>query len=185
MTAEALRPEDLPHYIYDDYVQWEGKWEIIYGIPYAMAPSPVIKHQWLVGKIIHYLKERLEECPKCEILMSIDWQITEDTVVQPDVVVVCDENFDIDGVKLETTPVLVFEILSPSTARKDKILKYQLYENAGVKYYCILDPVENSAEVFVLRKDKYTGADSLQEGLMMFDLEPCEIAFDFRQIFDI
>jgi hypothetical protein len=35
----------LPHYTYDDYVHWEGKWELIDGIPYAMSPAPVPKHQ--------------------------------------------------------------------------------------------------------------------------------------------
>jgi hypothetical protein len=47
MGITALRIEDLPHYTYDDYVQWEGNWEIINGIPYAMSPAPSKKHQQL------------------------------------------------------------------------------------------------------------------------------------------
>ncbi len=181
MSAVALRVEDLPHYIYDDYVQWEGKWEILEGIPYAMTPAPGLKHQWICAKITSQLDALLEKCHKCEVLLPVDWQIAEDTVVQPDVLVVCGEN--IDGMKLEKTPVLVFEVLSPSTSRKDRGIKYQLYENAGVKYYCIMDPETDSAEVYVLQKEKYQEANEFDEGRIFFDLGPCQIQFDFKKIF--
>lgn len=182
MSAVALRVEDLPHYIYDDYRQWEGKWEILQGIPYAMTPAPSIKHQDISGNIFWQLRALLENCRKCKALLPVDWQITEDTVVQPDILVVCDEN--ITGVKLEKTPVLVFEILSPATSRKDRGIKYRLYENAGVKYYCIVDPETNSAEVYVLQKEKYHEAKEFDEGGMLFDLGPCQIQFDFKEIFN-
>ena len=42
MSTAALKVEDLPHYTYDDYVQWEGRWELIKGIPFAMVPAPVM-----------------------------------------------------------------------------------------------------------------------------------------------
>ena len=103
--------EDLPHYNYDDYVQWEGRWEIINGIPYAMTPQPTIEHQEISGKIYRYLGDLLENCKKCKPLLPVDWQIAEDTVAQPDVLVVCGEN--IKGKKLLIPPVFVFEVLSP------------------------------------------------------------------------
>lgn len=181
MGAGALRIEDLPHYTYDDYVQWEGKWEIIYGIPWAKAPAPGVKHQKICGEIYGQLKERLKPCNGCQVLWPLDWPIADDTVVQPDVLVVCGE--DIGEVRLEVTPVLVFEVLSPSTSRKDRVLKYRLYEEAGVKYYCIVDPATNSAEVFLLKKDKYGPADEFQDARMRFDLGPCEIEFDFGAVF--
>ncbi|MCP4156101.1 MAG: Uma2 family endonuclease, partial [bacterium] len=116
MTAVPLRIEDLPHYTYEEYAQWEGKWEIINGIPYSMLPSPSKKHQRLVGKIIRQLDRSLVNCPNCEAFYSIDWFITNDTVVQPDALMVCDEKTDGDYV--EETPDIIFEILSPSTSRK-------------------------------------------------------------------
>jgi Uma2 family endonuclease len=74
--------------------------------------------------------------------LPVDWKICDNTIVQPDVLVVCEENIEsIDGEKLLIPPVLVFEILTPSTARKDRVLKYQLYEKAGVKYYFIVAPM--------------------------------------------
>jgi Uma2 family endonuclease len=102
-------------------------------------------------------------------------------VVQPDVLVVCGE--DMEGVKLEKTPVMVFEVLSPSTSKKDRNIKYRLYEGAGVKYYSIVDPETDSADVFVLQKEKYNKEDVFKEGRMLFDLGPCQIEFDFGEIF--
>ena len=181
LSTAALRSEDLPHYTYNDYVQWEGRWELIRGIPFAMTPSPILKHQDLCLEIVFQLKSLLKECRKCKVLLPVDWQITEDTVVQPDVLVVCGEN--ITGAKLEIPPVMVFEVLSPTTNRKDRIIKFQLYEQAGVKYYCIVDPETNSADVFLLRKDKYGEAMVFKDGKMTFDLGPCRIEFDFNKVF--
>jgi Uma2 family endonuclease len=184
MSQAALKFEDLPHYTYEDYVQWEGKWEIIHGIPYAMTPSPTKTHQRLAVKIAAQLENLLVNCESCQVYLPIDWQITEDTVVQPDLLVVCDENPD--DVKLSVPPVLVFEILSPSTSRKDRTLKYRLYENAGVKYYCIIDPVKQSADVFTLLdgEKQYRETGEFHDGKILFDLGKCTMAFDFARIFN-
>lgn len=181
MRTAALKVEDLPHYTYDDYVQWEGRWELIHGIPYAMVPAPIVKHQRICGKIHLQLIELLENCGKCEVLLPVDWPIADDTVVQPDILVVCGENIGVE--KLEKTPVMVFEVLSPSTSRKDRVIKYQLYEHAGVKYYCIIDPETNNADLFVLQKDKYSQGGEFRKGRMLFDLGLCQIEFDFEKIF--
>ena len=181
MGLATLKIEDLPHYTYDDYVKWEGRWELINGIPYAMAPTPAKKHQWLSAKIAAQLVHLLKNCGNCRTFMPVDWQITPDTVVQPDVLVVCDEN--IEGEKLETPPVLVFEILSPSSERKDRVIKYQLYQDAGVTYYCIVDPENQGAEVFQLRGNEYQEMSLDQEGKMTFHLGECSIAFDFGELF--
>jgi Uma2 family endonuclease len=79
--------------------------------------------------------------------------------------------------------VMVFEVLSPSTSRKDRGIKYRLYEQAGVKYYCIVDPETKSAEVYVMKEDKYDRETGFKEGQMQFDLGPCQISFDFGEIF--
>ncbi len=180
MSTAVLQMEDLPHYTYDDYIQWEGKWEIINGIPYAMVPAPVKKHQWISSEIVWQLKEQLKDCPKCEVLLPVDWPISEDTVVQPDLLVVCDEQME--GSTLENTPVLIFEILSPSTRQKDWGIKYQLYEAAGVKYYCIVDPDTGSVEIFVLQDDKYSEVDDFTDNRIPFDLGLCQIHLDFTKL---
>ncbi|MCP5051298.1 MAG: Uma2 family endonuclease, partial [bacterium] len=90
MELSALRNEDLPYYTVEDYLQWEGDWELIKGIPFAMAPSPKKKHQRISFYIAVQLDNLLSECNNdCVMYQAMDWQITEDTVVQPDVLVSC------------------------------------------------------------------------------------------------
>lgn len=183
MGLQTLRSEDLPHYTYDDYVQWEGRWEVISGIPFAMVPMPTIEHQDISGEIYHYLRVLLKNCPHCRPFLPVDWQIKEDTVVQPDVLVVCGKVKRFKGKRLEIPPTLIFEILSPATIRKDKIIKYQLYQEAGVKYYCIVNPETRSAEVYELQEGTYGKKDNFKDGKIHFDLDPCGIDFDFSEIF--
>lgn len=181
MGLPALNAEDLPHYTYDDLNQWEGRWEIINGIPYAMAPSPTFRHQDISQQINAQLLDVLKNCPLCRPILPVDWAITDDTVVQPDNMVICGDNTD--EKKLTLTPVLVFEILSPSTARKDKIIKYKLYQAAKVKYFCIVEPETLCADVFVLNRFEYTAKEPFKDGKMIFDLGPCQIPFDFGAVF--
>ena len=75
----AIKKEYLPNYTYDDYKKWEGNWELIYGVPYAMAPAPMIKHQAISNKIARYLDEALQECETCQALLPIDWKIDDST----------------------------------------------------------------------------------------------------------
>ncbi len=181
MTDSALKKEDLPHYTYDDYEKWEGKWELIQGIPIALAPAPGLNHQRICRKIVWQLSDLLKDNTQYEVFLPIDWQITEDTVVQPDALVVCGEKMA--GKKLQTTPVIIFEVLSPSTSKNDRMLKYRLYEAAGVKYYCIVDPETCSANVFLFHADQYQPIDDFKDGKMSFDIGACEIQFDFHMIF--
>ncbi len=175
--AEAF----LPHYTYDDYVQWEGKWEIIDGIPYAMAPSPSIEHQDISQKIAVELHNDLKECASCKALLPVDWQITEDTVVQPDNLVVCGEIKS--NIKLLQTPSIVFEVLSPSTKDKDRTKKYALYEDAKVPYYIIVDPLTKSAQVYAFEAGKYDLKRELTDEHFVFRFETCKMDFDFSMIF--
>ena len=177
----SLKKEDLPHYTYEDYSKWEGKWELIQGIPYAMN-SPRINHQKVSFKIAKQLDQLLQGSKSCESIMAIDWKIVEDTVVQPDNIVICGENKD--EAKVIIPPVLVFEILSPSTTRTDKILKYQIYQEAGVKYYCIVDPVSKGVDVFNMIGERFKMMEIAEPGYFTFDLGPCVIAFNCIEIFD-
>jgi len=181
----TLAMKDLPHYTYDDYVQWEGKWELIGGVPYAMSPAPSVEHQSISQMIAYELQRNLKQknCRECRALLPVDWQIAEDTVVQPDNLVVC-------GTpqwqkKLTTTPALVFEIISPSTSQKDRGIKYRLYEEAGVRWYCIVSPLTKSVEIYRLENGKYVAAFEAEEGSSFtFDLAgECKIDFDFSGLF--
>jgi Uma2 family endonuclease len=177
---ESLNYKDLPHYVYEDYVQWEGRWELIKGVPYAMSPAPVKYHQRVNSRIVTQLSNLLENCEHCEASIYIDYKLSEDTILQPDALVLCEPYEDTDFIT--RAPVIIFEILSPSTRRKDMNLKYTLYEKAGVKYYVIVDPIKKSCVVYLLENKIYKQVFNTENEKYDFDIEPCPIQFDFGRI---
>ena len=137
-------------YTYKDYEKWEDRFELINGVAYAMAPAPIPKHQLLVFAIARELRENLD-CKNCEVFIApIDWKIDDQTVVQPDVSIFCE---DIENKKyLTTTAKLIVEVLSVSTIFKDVNVKFKLYEKVGVKYYVIVKPENYEYKIFKLKK---------------------------------
>ena len=174
-----LRIEELPCYTYDDYVQWEGKWELIHGIPYAMSPAPTIQHQAISHKVDVALAKSLEQCEHCQALLPVDWKIDNSTTVQPDNLVVCDKP---EGQYLTKAPALIMEILSKSTASKDQNTKFRLYQEEGVKHYIIIDPKEQVAKVYQLQEGKFIKVMDATNESCNFDLGKCQITFDFATI---
>jgi Uma2 family endonuclease len=139
----------LPHYTYDDFCQWEGRWEIIEGIPYAMAPAPAPRHQLISNKIKYEITDAIKKkgCKKCEFYDFIDIKISDDTIVEPDAVVCCGE---IIKPFLDFAPAIIAEILSPSTAMKDRNNKFYQYQLFKIPYYLIIDADKNTIEVYLL-----------------------------------
>ena len=176
----AIKKEYLPNYTYDDYVQWEGDWELIYGVPYAMAPAPMIKHQSISNKIAWQLQNVLQECKVCQALLPIDWKIDDSTVVQPDNLIIC--HTPQNEAYIKKAPKVIFEILSKSTATVDKNLKYELYEKEGVSYYIIVDPNESIAKVYELKDGKYIKLCDAYEDSVDFTLNECAFTFDFSKV---
>lgn len=176
----AFKEEYLPQYSYDDYKLWEGKWELIYGIPYAMSPAPMIKHQAISNKIAWQLQEQLKDCEVCQALLPIDWKIDETTIVQPDNLVIC--HTPSDEAYIKKAPKIIFEVLSKSTALKDKNLKYNLYQQEGVNYYIIVNPKESIAKVYRLHNGKYIKVCDAYEEKIEFELDRCSFVFDFEKI---
>jgi len=71
----AYQNEYLPNYTYDDYKIWEGDWELLYGVPYAMAPAPTITHQEINSKIMYQLMSLLNDCKNYKALPEVNWKI--------------------------------------------------------------------------------------------------------------
>ncbi len=166
------------HYNYKDYEIWEGNWELIYGYPYAMSPKPMIKHQQVSGKIFTEFDKN--NCIKCLVAIEIDYKISDDTIVSPDVLVACGD--DLGDKYLKKTPKIVVEVLSPSTQRKDRNEKYELYEREGIKYYIIIDSIEKKAEIYVLKSNKYDLDKIVTDSKYLFDIDECSIEFNFNNI---
>ena len=82
-------PRYIPRYTYEDYCQWKGKWELIEGIPIAMSPAPPPKHQMISTALSEIFVLVLKKtCKTCQIYAPLDWVIKDDTVLQPDLLVV-------------------------------------------------------------------------------------------------
>ena len=144
----------LPHYTYEDWIHWEGQWELLEGHPIAMSPSPVPKHQRVGIEIATDLNLAVRQsgCKHCRVYHDLDFKISEDTILIPDLSIVCGE---INAKILDFAPALVVEILSPSTALRDRNTKYQLYEQQGVKYYLIVDVEKEITEIYKLSVEGY------------------------------
>ncbi len=174
----------LPHYTYEDYCNWEGRWELIDGIPYAMSPAPVPEHQRVVmilgRELINAIKK--SKCKMCKVYDFIDVKIDEDIVLQPDLLIVCKpitKNF------LDFPAALVAEILSPATAFKDRHVKFHLYQQMGIKYYLIIDIDKNSIEINILTDHQYQPATYSESGPFQFALEDdCKIDVELNNIWE-
>jgi Uma2 family endonuclease len=178
----ALKLEDLPHYKWSDYQNWEGSWELIEGVPYAMSPAPSIEHQTISQNIAFQLSDALKNCKRCRALLPVDWKINDETVVQPDNLVVCGE---IEGQYLKKTPAIIFEILSPSTAKKDTGIKFDLYQQEGVAYYVIVNPIDSVAKIYRLTQDgRLIKKKDAQNDQFQFEIEDCQLNFDFSKIWN-
>ena len=159
----------LEKYTYNDYKLWEGEWELIDGLQ-AMVLRPALKHQFIMGKIIYNLNKKLDElsCNKCFVLGEIDYIISDETVLKPDVALVCDKL----PTFIKETPIAIFEIISSSTKLKDEITKKTIYQKAGIRNLFLVYPDEKKV-VFNEKEIKKIEINS-----------PCgKIEFESKEIF--
>jgi len=164
----ALQPEGC--FTYGDYLTWpEGeRWEIIDGVAWDMSPAPSVAHQrvsrdLLVLLLAHFRDRGCEVlAAPCDVLLpeadEADEQV--ETVVQPDLFVVCDPE-KVGTARIRGTPDLVVEILSPSTARKDEGIKRDRYARAGVPEYWLVHPIDRVILRYALNDTAYDVAGHL------------------------
>ncbi len=177
----SIAQKIIPHYTYNDWVHWEGKWELIEGHPIAMSPTPIPYHQRVASEIRTELTLALRKanCKHCRAYDPLDYKITHDTILVPDILIICGE---VKKKYLDFPPTLVVEILSPATALRDRHTKHQLYEQQGVKYYLIVDADKKIIEVYELIGNEYS---SLNNQVYTFALiDGCTITPDFSNIFN-
>ena len=167
-------------YSYEDYKLWEGNWELIDGVAYAMAPNPVKRHQNLSVRIAGMLENFMENCQECEVLVEEDYKIDEFTILKPDISVVCNDK---NPNYISKAPEIVVEIISPSTAYRDENIKFNLYEKEGVKYYVIVYPDELKAKIYKLINFKYVKIGDFFEEEFLFEDIKCNPKIDFFKIF--
>ena len=141
--------------------------------------APSTTHQRVIGRLFRRLDTFLESKP-CEVFLSpIDVLLnaagdSDDTVVQPDLVVVCDPS-KLEGRKhVNGAPDMIIEILSPSTSRHDEFIKYRRYQQAGVREYWIVNPGSKIVRANILEDGRYFGAVYMDEAPVHV-LEGCVI----------
>ena len=174
----SLAYRHLPSYTYEDYREWKGDSELIEGNPSSMAPSPLKKHQDVAGKVFFQLFSQIANCENCQVFYEIDWIISNETVVRPDIVVVCHDTAE-DFVR--KTPGIVFEIVSKATSFKDESLKFELYEREGVKYYVLVYPEEERLKVYKLINGRFINVFDGRNGNFTFDIE-CVLKLEIEKI---
>jgi len=170
------------YYTYDDYVNWEGDWELIDGIAYAMAPSPVKDHQFLLSILAIVFGKEILKCNECKIFVEMDYKIDEENVVRPDLAILCKE--DKEKRFISIAPELIIEVVSKSSAKRDEKIKFKMYEKEKVKYYVLAYPDDKKVKVFKLKDDKYTKIGDFREEACEFELNNCKINVDFKEVFE-
>ncbi len=173
----------IEYYTVDEWKQWEGDWELIYGVPYAMAPSPMIDHQYIVGRIFRFFDEKFDDCKECKVLVESDFYISKETVVKPDAMVFCKKFKKY----VDKAPEIIFEVVSPSSSKRDEIIKYELYKQEGVKYFVLVYPKKRNIKIFrnVLYEFEPEYIEEEFDGdKFIFDLEKCKVEFEKNYLFE-
>ena len=150
-------------FTYADYITWPDneRWELIDGEAYNMTPAPTVIHQKITGNLYILLSSHPKKRPECFVgIAPTDVVFAEHDVVQPDVFVVCDQN-KITEANIQGAPDLIIEVISPTTALKDKREKKAQYEKHGVREYIIVDPTEQYVERFLLGEDGVYGTGTI------------------------
>ena len=173
----------VPYYKVSDWENWEGDWELIEGIAFAMSPSPVFKHQKTSRKITVLLDSQLIDCPFCELIYEFDWMISPDTIVRPDLMVVCGDKSDMEKLKrLASRPELIVEVLSESTERKDRDIKLALYEHEGVPTVILVDPENKVIEVYEIKTGVYSLLYKGEGETLPHQIKDCMLTPDWGMI---
>ncbi|MFA6504969.1 MAG: Uma2 family endonuclease [Treponemataceae bacterium] len=154
--------------------QWRSwpeneRWELIGGTAFSMSPAPRVPHQDFAGSFYRKIGSFLDDKPCRPFMAPVDVFLPDgvadsaDTVVQPDVMVVCDP-IKIEDNGIHGAPDFIVEVLSESTAYRDWNDKKALYERAGVKEYWIVSPDTGSVFRYVLSEGRYGPVTEILRG---------------------
>lgn len=174
-------------YSYADYLKWQfdERVELFKGRLFKMSPAPNTRHQKISGKLSNALYNFLFKS-QCEVFTApfdVRLAVNEDiniskkyrnktkslpdgkimTVVQPDICVICDQEI-LDEKGCVGAPDLVIEILSPGNSRREMKDKFEIYQEAGIPEYWIVDPEHEFIIIYGWHKEKYIGSAPYYSG---------------------
>jgi Uma2 family endonuclease len=158
-------------YTYSDYLTWKFKErvELIRGRIRKMSPAPSWKHQKLSQSVNMEFGRHFKSHP-CEVfyapldvVLPIPSKKKNTTVVQPDICVLCDLS-KLDDHGIVGSPDLIVEILSPGNFKHDLDTKFELYQEASLPEYWIVNPMERNIIIYTLRDGAFSGSKIFTEG---------------------
>lgn len=172
--------EEQTGFTYGDYCAWpdEERWELIDGEAFDMTPAPGLAHQEVALAMAVQISGHLRDRPCRVFIAPFDVRLPKageaddlvDTVVQPDLSVICDPS-KLDERGCRGAPDWVVEVLSPSTAGKDQIRKRELYERQGVREYWLVHPVDRVLTIYRL----HDGGFGMPEITLLEGRTPCAV----------
>jgi Uma2 family endonuclease len=155
-----------PHVIYADLERWpdDGKRYELYDGEVRVVPAPSNLHQIVLVNLLDILQEYRKTRGGFVLPAPLDIVFQEDTVLQPDITFLSAQTARLLDMHkpIRFAPDLVIEILSPSTSKWDRIKKYGVYARHGVAEYWVVDPGNETVEIFALRDGTYELASSGQ-----------------------
>ena len=182
-------------YSYADYLTWffQDRLELFKGKIFKMSQAPNRFHQIVSRELTGVLWKNFKNHPCNLYAAPFDVRLldkkksTSDkdifTVVQPDLCVICDEK-KLDDRGCVGSPDLIIEILSPGNSKKEMKYKFDLYEEAGVLEYWIVNPENRTIQIFVLKENQFVGLHPLiEEDKITSPLFP-DLDFILEEIFN-
>ena len=176
-------------YTYADYEKWddEARYELIDGVAYMLS-APSRRHQEILLELAFRFKGYFDDKP-CKVYMApfdvrLNFDSKDDTVVQPDLLVVCDKS-KLDEKGCNGAPDFIIEVASPSSLGRDAMVKLTKYMQAGVREYWVVDPQNKSVLVALLENNGEYAAE-----LFRYDTEAVHatifdnLSINMREIFD-
>jgi len=186
--SKSYAHKDDQRYTYSDYLKWDDdqRWELVDGVPYLMS-APSRWHQEisrnLLGMLYNLLKGKTCEVYSAPFDVRLNADTFDNTVVQPDILVVCDSE-KLDDAGCKGAPDFIIEILSPATSNRDRHLKFDLYRKAGVREYWIVEIDAKKVSAHIL-----SNADYITRIYGETDLAPISVldnsTIDLTEVFDM
>jgi excisionase family DNA binding protein len=187
-TVKEEKAEYGKKYTYKDYLELPEepgyKFEVLEGL-LVKEPSPTVMHQRVLRRLGRILEDYFRGVdPEGEIFYApLDVTFQDTTVVQPDILYISGEQKEVIKEKrIDGSPLLVIEIISPYSGRKDRVQKMQIYRKARIQHYWLVHPEEKTFECFVLRDKAYTLIVSGMEKDMIEHTDFTGLSIDLKKI---
>lgn len=186
-SAAPYNVKKQGEYTLEDYYQFpdDVRLELIDGVIYYMS-SPTSAHQLIGGYIYSRLLQHVlnngGQCLPMIAPMDVQLDCDEKTMVEPDVLIVCDRDKIINRC-VYGAPDFIIEILSKSTKKKDSVIKLNKYLNAGVREYWMIDPMKKKVIVYDFDHDEYPVVYGF-DGKVPVGIWNGDLAIDFAEVYD-